>query len=364
MAELLPPLNALRAFEATARHLSFSRAADELHVTPAALSHQIKGLEDFLGVKLFNRKPRAIELTEAGRMLYPGTHAAFAQLRQAVHSLERIRNDRVLVVSAPPGFTAKWLAPRLHRFLTANPDIDARISSTQVLVEFEASDVDVTIRNSAQRSFPDLHAEKLVDIVALAVASPRLIEELGGLREPSDLLRTTLIVDDSTQSLVGAPNWETWFAAAGLPNADIVRTLHFNSSDHALEAAVEGAGVLFCARTLAYDDLRVGRLISPFDILIPSERAFWLLCPAGTETRPKVMAFRDWVRAEFDRMLLDCETVCRPPWKRDIAPGARPSGATIVGLPGSGFTAPPAAAQAADHSAPARSSRKARARSG
>ncbi|MCB1509365.1 MAG: LysR family transcriptional regulator, partial [Hyphomicrobiaceae bacterium] len=142
MATSLPPLNALRAFEAAARHLSFSRAAEELHVTPAALSHQIKGLEDFLGVKLFLRRTRAVELTDAGRSLYPGLHAGFSQLRQAVASLDRIRNDRVLVISAAPGFTAKWLTTRIHRFLGENADIDARISPTPNMVNFAADGVD------------------------------------------------------------------------------------------------------------------------------------------------------------------------------------------------------------------------------
>lgn len=315
MAEILPPLNALRAFEATARHLSFSRAADELHVTPAALSHQIKGLEEFLGVKLFNRKPRAIELTDAGRTLYPGTHQAFGQLRQAVQSLERIRNDKVLVISAPPGFTAKWLAPRLHRFLTANPDIDARISSTSLFVDFDADAVDISIRNSAG-PFPELHAEKLVDICTIAVASPTLIEQIGGIEKPEDLLKATLIFDESVQQLPNVPYWPEWFAAAGMPDVEIARKLQFNSADHALEAAVEGAGILLCYRTLAYDDLRVGRLIAPFELTLPSPRAFWVVCPDGTETRPKVQAFRDWLRAEFDKMIEDCETVALPPARR------------------------------------------------
>jgi LysR family glycine cleavage system transcriptional activator len=321
MAELLPPLNALRAFEATARHLSFSKAADELHVTPAALSHQIKGLEEFLGVKLFNRKPRAIELTDAGRTLYPGTHQAFGQLRQAVQSLDRIRNDKVLVISAPPGFTAKWLAPRLHRFLTANPDIDARISSTSLFVDFEADAVDVSIRN-ATGPFNELYAEKLVDIATLAVASPALIEQLGGIEKPEDLLKTTLIFDESVQQLPNVPYWPEWFAEMGLPDVEISRKLQFNSADHALEAAVEGAGVMLCYRTLAYDDLRVGRLVAPFNLVVPTQRAFWLVCPEGTETRPKVKAFRDWVRAEFDKMIVDCETVGLPPGVKPVGQGA------------------------------------------
>lgn len=323
MSEPLPPLNALRAFEVAARNLSFTRAAEELHVTPAALSHQIKGLEDHLGVKLFHRKPRAIELTDAGRTLYPGLHQAFAQLRQAVQGLERIRNDRVLVISAPPGFTAKWLAPRLHRFLVANPDIDARISATKTLLEPAADDVDVLIRNAAAPT-PGLGMEKLVDIVLIPVASPQLVQEMGGFRTPEDLLKTTLILDESQTDLPGVPGWPEWFADQGVSEARIQRKLQFNSSDHALEAAVEGAGVLLCARTLAYDDLRVGRLVALPGRQVPIQRGFYVGWAEGTEKRPKVEAFRNWLRAEFDKMIIDCERVAQPAVKDDAAPAAAP----------------------------------------
>ena len=135
MRRPLPPLNALKAFEATARHLSFSRAAEELHVTPAALSHQIRGLEDLLALKLFHRKARAIELTAAARLMYPGVRTAFESLRTAVEQLDRARQDRILVVSASPGLTAKWLVPRIYRFLEKHPDVDTRISSSVQLFQ-------------------------------------------------------------------------------------------------------------------------------------------------------------------------------------------------------------------------------------
>src|SRR4051795_1811490 len=147
-AQPLLPLNALRAFEAIARHMSFARAADELHVTPAALSHQIRGLEQEVGVALFHRRTRAIELTEAGRLLYPGVHAGFASLRNAVGQLARTRGHNVLVISATPGLVAKWLMPRLWHFLRAHPDIDARVSASLKLVDFAAEGVDVAIRLS------------------------------------------------------------------------------------------------------------------------------------------------------------------------------------------------------------------------
>jgi LysR family glycine cleavage system transcriptional activator len=300
----LPPLNALRAFEATARHLSFTRAADELHVTPAALSHQIKGLEEFLGLKLFHRRPRAIELTDAGRRIYPGLHQGFVQIRQAIASLDRLRNDRVLVVSAPPGVTAKWLAPRLHRFLATVGDIDARISSTMAMADFTTDGVDVAIRNLILGApvDPELVTVKLADIVMLPVASPRLLAERGPLVSPAQLAELPLIHDDSLAGRPMIPTWPDWFEAAGFPLADASRGLRFSSADHAIEAAGEGAGVLLAYSLLAHDDLRTGRLVAPFDIALATNRAFHFVCPKTIEHRPKVRAFRDWLISEIERL--------------------------------------------------------------
>src|SRR5262245_1665993 len=180
MPRPLPPLNALRAFEATARHLSFSKAATELHVTPAALSHQVRGLEASLGLKLFHRRARGIELTDTGRALYPGLKAGFESLREAVAQLDRGRMDNVLVVSATPGLTAKWLVPRLYRFLQANPQIEARVSATMAFADFTTDGVDVAIRMSTG-VHPGLHVEKLMEDAVLPLCSPRLLDGSDGL---------------------------------------------------------------------------------------------------------------------------------------------------------------------------------------
>lgn len=296
MARPLPPLNALRAFEATARHLSFTLAAEELSVTPAALSHQIKGLEDFLGQRLFIRKVRAIELTPAGLALYPGLHAAFLQIRQTVELVDRTPNDKVLVVSAPPGFTAKWLAPRLYRFLMANPGIDTRISATQALANFTTDGVDIAIRNS-RIDARGLWSKRLIGITLLPVASPRLVAE-HRISEPSDLAKVPLIHDDLLGSLTGLPTWADWLAIAGVEGINLARGLRFSSPDHALEAAVEGAGVLLAHKTLAHDDLRTGRLVAPFSLELPTERAFFLACPETNARRPNVQAFVSWILDE------------------------------------------------------------------
>src|SRR6185436_3922317 len=160
MNQPMPPLNALRAFEVIARHLSFARAADELHVTPAALSHQIRALEEQVGTALFHRRARAIELTEAGRLIYPGLHSGFASVRRAVAQLDRDRSGRVLVISATPGLVAKWLMPRLWRFLNAHPEVDARVSANLKFADFAAEGVDVAIRLSKD-IVSDLHVENL-----------------------------------------------------------------------------------------------------------------------------------------------------------------------------------------------------------
>lgn len=301
MAQPLPPLNALRAFEATARHASFTRAAAELHVTPAALSHQIRGLEAFLGHRLFHRKARSIALTAAGEVIYPGLHAAFAQVRRTIDLLDQGRDDRVLMVSAPPGFTAKWLVPRLYRFLMANPEIDARISASQAFANFTSDGIDVAIRNGRE-PFPGLYARQLLDVRMLPVLSPRLLAESGGLASPEDLRRVPLIHDDSLSTLAAWVRWPDWLQAAGVEGMDVSRGLRFNSADHAIEATIEGAGVLLAHKALVLDDLRTGRLVAPFGLELAADRAFYLVCPLGHESRPKIAAFAAWISGEVERI--------------------------------------------------------------
>lgn len=300
MARSLPPLNALRAFEAAARHLSLTKAAAELHVTPAALSHQIRGLEDLLQLRLFERKTRAIELTEAGHLLYPGLHAAFTQMRLAIANLERANNDRVLVVSAPPGFTAKWLAPRLYRFMQRHPEIDTRVSSSMALANFTTDGVDVAIRHMREGGGldPELVHDKLYDVTLVPVCSPRYAAEIGGLSEPAEIRRATLIHDDSLAGKADLPRWADWMAKAGIEGVDVTRGLRFSSADHALDATVEGAGILLAHRVLAWDDLRTGRLIAPFGPELQTGRAVFFVCPKGSEQRQKIGAFRDWIAEE------------------------------------------------------------------
>jgi LysR family glycine cleavage system transcriptional activator len=297
MRRPLPPLNALRAFEATARHLSFSKAAAELHVTPAALSHQIRGLEDLLGLKLFHRRARSIDLTESARLIYPGVRTGFEAIRDAVERLGRGRDDRILVVSSSPGLTAKWLVPRLYRFLGRHPDIETRISASVAYANFTSDGVDVGIRLSSG-VHPDLYVEKLSDEWLLPLCSPRLLNGERPLRSPHDVAHFPLIQVD----LPGiVPTWADWLRLAGIEGIDTTRGLRLNVADHALDAASEGMGVVLAYKMVAARDIALKRLVRPFgpEILVPG-RAYYFVCARGREKRAPVKAFRDWVFAEME----------------------------------------------------------------
>ncbi len=297
----MPPLNALRAFEAAARHLSLTKAAHELNVSPGAISHQIRGLEALLGVELFERRVRAIALTPAGKLLYPGVQTGFLHLREAVAGLKDAGDARVLVVSTPPGLTSKWLAPRLYRFASAHPEIDARISSSLNNANFTTDGVDVAVRNMPIDPVgdPALVAEKLVELSFVPVCSRRLIESHGPLDTPAALARAPLIHDDTLANYARVPTWTDWFKAAGIDAVDVGRGLRFNSTDHALDAAGEGAGVLLAHDVLAYDDLRTGRLVIPTPFSLRTGRAYCLVCPNSRREHPHVQAFRVWVKQEM-----------------------------------------------------------------
>jgi LysR family glycine cleavage system transcriptional activator len=300
MHKPMPPLSALRAFEAAARHLSLTKAAQELHVTPGALSHQIRGLEELIGLKLFERRVRSIALTPAGKQLYPGLQAGFLHIRDAVAGLSAMGDERVLVISTPPGFTAKWLAPRLYRFAIACPDIDARVSSSLSNANFRTDGVDVAVRNLASDAAGnvELTIEKLMELSFVPVCSPGLIATHGPFGEPGALKRVPLIHDDTLANRAEVPTWADWFRAAGLEGVDVTRGLRFNSADHALDAAAEGAGVLLAHDVLAYDDLRTGRLAIAFDLVLRSGRAYHVVCPRGRQDHPRVRAFRTWIKQE------------------------------------------------------------------
>ncbi len=294
----LPPLNALRAFEAAARNLSFRKAAEELNVTPAALSHQIRGLEDYLQTRLFHRLTRRVELTEAGLLIQPDISEGFDSLTRAIERLVNRPDDNVIVVTAGPAFTGKWLAPRLFRFAAAHPHIDLRIAANLALTDFRGDGIDAAIRFGSG-DYPGLYSEKLFDDMMLPMCSPSLLEGPDAIRVPADLRHVTLIHDDSlVHVLPSGPNWRTWLEMAGIKDVDPGRGLRFNLADHAIDAAIEGAGVVLARRVLAQRDLDAGRLVAPFGMEISVKRAFYFVCPSGHEDRPNIRLFREWLAEE------------------------------------------------------------------
>jgi LysR family glycine cleavage system transcriptional activator len=291
MANVLPPLGALHAFEAAARYLSFKAAAVDLHVTPGAISQQIKLLEDRLGTPVFRRRTRGIELTEAGRLLLVPTQQAFRLLADAVARLRKVDNAKVLTVSALPSFAALWLVPRLGRFRERDPNIDVRVSSTPRLTDFNAEEIDVGIRYGLG-NYPKLHVEHLVSEDLFPVCSPKLLAGPIPLKEPADLARHTLLHDELRQE------WALWLNAVGIEGIDTSRGPSFSLWELSLQAAIAGQGVALGRSTLVGDELKSGRLVRPFTISSPSEFGYYVVCLPQRAKEPKIAAFRAWLKDE------------------------------------------------------------------
>ena len=296
MARHLPPLNALRAFEAAARHLSFTKAARELHVTQAAVSHQIKTLEDYLGVPLFQRRNKAVLLTEAGQLCLPGVRDGFSRLAEAIDGLRALRVDSVLSVTTSPSFAAKWLVPRLERFRAANPDLDVRIDASTQLVDFERESIDVGIRYGGG-SYAGLTSETLFGTEVFPVCSPRLRKGSRALRTPADLKYHTLL---HTEWIARAdePDWRMWLLAAGVSDVDWTRGPQFNDGALAIQAAIDGQGVALGRDALAAADLKAGRLVRPFRLSVAGRFRYHLVYLPVALRRPKVALFREWLLRE------------------------------------------------------------------
>lgn len=294
MADRLPPLTAIRYFEAAARHLSFSKAAEELHVTHSAISHQIKALEEWLGVPLFRRFNRRIALTDAGQTYMKPVREAFEWLGEASRVLKAREQGGTLTVSTMPSFAARWLVPRLGSFRRAHPSIDLRISASEKLVDFARDDVDVGIRYG-RGIYPGLRTDLLMRESYFPVCSPALLAGELPLNEPGDLLNHTLLYDFDWRDNL----WILWLNAAGIKINNLHHTLSFNHTNLMLQAAVDGLGVAMSHHALASDDLRNGRLVRPFAFGMPAEFAYYLVAPEPTADRPKIVAFRNWVIDEI-----------------------------------------------------------------
>jgi LysR family glycine cleavage system transcriptional activator len=294
----LPPLSALRAFEAAARLMSFSRAADELAVTPAAVSHQISALEADFGVKLFRRLARSIALTPSGDVLLPGLSEAFDGIRASVGRLRAHNDTGALTVTASPSFAGKWLVGRLYRFQEQHPEIDVRISASDNMVDLTRGDFDMGIRYGSGR-YPGLVVEKLMQNEVFPACSPELLKRGPALRTPEDLRHHALIDVQTEGRDPLMPTWPMWLRAAGvaLPGAP---GLSFSGSHLALDAAIGGHGVVLAYSTIAAADLAAGRLVRLFSLSVPDLFAYYIATAPGALDRPKVKAFRDWLREEAD----------------------------------------------------------------
>jgi LysR family transcriptional regulator, glycine cleavage system transcriptional activator len=285
MPRQLPPLNALRAFEAAARSESFTRAAEELCVTQGAVSHQVKLLEATLGIRLFNRERQRLVITDAGREYLNVVRDALDRIAAGTERIVQRQNTGVLTVSTSPDFAAKWLVYRLGRFAEAHPDIDLRVSATMHHVDFAREEVDVAVRHgSGNSNWGGLDAVQLCSEQLFPVCSPRLMSGRNRLAKPSDLLRSPLLHLDDNKA------WSRWFDAAGVA--------YLNRASMLIDAAVDGQGVALARTTLAAWDLINGRLAKPFDLSLKLSNTYWIVCPKTASTQQKIVTFRDWLLAE------------------------------------------------------------------
>lgn len=293
MTARLPSLNGLRAFEAAARHLSFTVAASELHVTQTAVSHQIRRLEEELGIRLFVRQNRALALTPEAKDYLPGIRAAFNDLRLATDRLLRRDDDHVLTVSTLASLAAKWLLPRLATFQESHPGIDVRITTSPGLVDFRNGDVDAAIRYG-RGHWPGTRAEWLTADELFPVCSPALLESDKPLRCPEDLVHHTLLHSSGGYD----DDWRLWLTAAGLPsNISKQPGLTFDLILLTLQAAIDGSGVAMGRTSYVEADIAKGRLVVPFKVTLPADAGFYLVSPEAKADPPKLGAFRQWLKA-------------------------------------------------------------------
>jgi LysR family glycine cleavage system transcriptional activator len=297
----LPPLNALRAFEAAARHMNFTRAADELSVTPGAVSQQIQNLEDFIGVALFKRTPKGLLLTDAAQTALPALRDAFDKLGEAASQLTAPVDGRRVTVSAAPSFAAKWLMPRLGRFEDAHPEVDVWLSAGMELVDFSSGEIDVAIRYGSGR-YPGLEVIRLMSETVTPVAAPALLAERP-IETAEDLARHTLLHDGSPDADESCPDWIMWLKARGVRGVDGARGPRFNQSSLVIEAAVAGRGVALAKGALAQADIDAGRLMAPLTASASTalDFAYYLVFPKAKGRLKQVRAFAAWVQGEAER---------------------------------------------------------------
>ena len=291
MRHSLPQLNALRSFDAAARHGSFTRAADALCVTQGAVSHQVKALEIELGVKLFNREHHGLVITEAGREYLSVVRDAFDRIALGTERLVSRQRSGALAVSTSPDFAAKWLVNRLGRFADAHPEIDLRVSATMHHVDFAREDVDLAIRHG-NGDWPGLDAVNLSGEELFPVCSPALLKSRRGIHSPEDVLQVPLLHLDDRR------DWSRWLEVAGAAGEGLLHGPILNHASMLIDAAINGQGIALARTTLVAADLIDGRLIRPFQIALSLKNTYWIVCPRATSMLPKIVAFRDWLLAD------------------------------------------------------------------
>ncbi len=310
----LPPLNSLKAFEAAARNLSVKRAAIELNVTSAAVSHQIRALEEYLGVQLFRRYNRALELTDVAKAALPKLGEGFDCMAQAVTILRSQQNGGSLTVSAAPSFASRWLMPRLHRFIAAHPEIDVRISARMRRVSVDGKG-DVAERATVENWLADsdvailygrghvsgIMVERLLDLSITPICSPKLLTGEHPLKTAEDLKHHLLLHDDTGELYDNEPFWGLWLREAGVTGVEANKGPHFSHAVLAFEAAIDAVGVLVSMPALAAEDIASGKLVAPFDLTVKLPDGYYMACSEHADERPAVAAFRAWLREEAAR---------------------------------------------------------------
>jgi len=291
MPRRLPSLNALRAFEAAARHLSFTRAADELNVTQAAISHQVKALEEQIGLTLFQRRNRNLILTDVGQALLPDMSDAFDRMDAALARIKRRDQAGVLMVATMDSLAATWLMPRLTRFRDAHPDIDVRLATSDAIMDYDRDGIDIGVRYGLG-DWSGLQAEELMREEIFPVCAPELINGDIPLKAPSDLRHFTLIHDDMME------DWNMWLKAAGVADIDPMRGPGYSHSNLVMQAAINGEGIALGRGILVADALQAGLLVKPFDLALTARYRYYVAATPANADRPKVNAFRQWLMSE------------------------------------------------------------------
>ncbi|MEM0977621.1 MAG: transcriptional regulator GcvA [Pseudomonadota bacterium] len=295
MSDMLPPLTALRAFEAAARHLSFQNAAAELNVTPAALSHQIKSLEERLDAPVFIRHNRRVELTDLGRVLQPGLAEGFEAMQAAWSAAQRKRNHKQLTVTAGPAFMASFLAPRMSDFVIAHPELEFRMTASLAMLNFQRDGIDLAVRFGGG-SDEGYFSERIFQEWVAPMMTPQMAKTI---QRPEDLRPEHLIVSNYGQSLAPIEDWGNWFEAAGLPRMAPSGPV-FANPEGAISYAANGGGVALGRISISDAMVGSGRLVMPFETSLRAELYYRLVCPLGTENDVPVRQFRDWMRGQME----------------------------------------------------------------